>query len=101
MPKGQKVLSVRVDADDYSFLSRLAAEQREDVSKALRDLMGRGRVLLAVQRYRAGRASLGKAARLAGLSIAEMMDVLADYGVPAKLSVEDYRSSLESLAKVW
>lgn len=101
MPKGQKVLSVRVDADDYSFLSRLAAEEREDVSKALRDLMRRGRVLMAVQRYKAGQASLGKAARLAGLSIAEMMDVLADYGVPAELSVEDYRSSLESLAKVW
>lgn len=101
MPKGQKVLSVRVDADDYSFLSRLAAEEREDVSKALRDLMRRGRVLMAVQRYKAGQASLGKAARLAGLSIAEMMDVLTDYGVPAELSVEDYRSSLESLAKVW
>lgn len=101
MAGGQKVLSVRVDADDYSFLSRLAAEGKQDVSKTLRDLMGKGRVLLAVERYREGRASLGKTAQLAGLSVAEMIDLLAVYGVPAKIDVEDYRKGLESLAKVW
>ena len=101
MSRAQKVLSLRVDADDYSFLSRLAAEEREDVSKTVRGLMEKGRVLLAVQRYRAGQASLGRAAALAGVSIAEMMDVLEEYGVPAKLSVEEYRKSLESLSEVW
>jgi len=39
--------------------------------------MGRGRVFLGLERYRLGKASLSKAAELAGVSVSEMMDLLA------------------------
>ena len=61
MSKAQKTLSIRVDADDYAFLSRLTAEKHENVSQAVRDLVEKGRLMLAIEEYQAGKASLGKA----------------------------------------
>ncbi len=101
MAKRQKTLSIRVDVDDYSFLRRLAAAEKEDISRTVRDLVGRGRVMLAVEQYRTGKASLGKAAEIADLSISEMMDVLMQFGVPADLELDDYLQSLKNLKEAW
>jgi len=67
----------------------------------VRDLVTRGRVLLAIEKYRKGEASLGKAAEVAGLPVERMMTLLGEFGVRAKIDQEDYRQSLENLAKVW
>jgi predicted HTH domain antitoxin len=101
MAKNQKTVSIRLEADDYRFLKSLAEADKEDVSKAVRDLVARGRVLLALERYRDGKASLSKAAETAGLSISEMMDILARHGVASDLSLEDYREGLNTLRGVW
>lgn len=101
MAKAQKTVSIRLEADDYTFLSRLAEAAREDLSTAIRDLIARGRVLLALDRYREGKASLSKAAEVAGVSVSEIMDLLAEHGIPSDLHVEDYRESLRTLREVW
>lgn len=101
MARAQKTVSIRLEADDYNFLRELAEADKEDLSTAVRDLVSRGRVLLALERYREGKASLGKAAEVAGVSISEMMDVLADHGIPSDLRVEDYRESLLALREAW
>ena len=62
-----KTMSIRMDRDNYEFLNELRKEERSDLSKVVRDLVSRGRVLLAVERYKNGEASLGKAAGLAGV----------------------------------
>jgi predicted HTH domain antitoxin len=66
----------------------------------VRDLVTRGRVLLAVERYRNGEASLGKAAELAGLPVGQMMTVLAEFRVESRIEKEDYLRGLPNLAKV-
>ena len=96
-----KTLSIRIDDDDYKFLSTLAREERGDMSSAVRELIDLGRVMLAVERYKNGEASLEKAARLAGISLSKMMDILAEYGVEANLTHEDYLKSLKTVRKVW
>jgi predicted HTH domain antitoxin len=101
MAKAQKTVSIRLEAEDYQFLSGLAEAEKEDLSTAVRDLIGRGRVFLGLERYRQGTASLSKAAELAGVSVSEMMDLLAAHGIPADLSVEDYRESLLALREIW
>jgi predicted HTH domain antitoxin len=101
MAKVQKMVSIRLEADDYKFLSSLAEADKEDLSTAVRDLIARGRVLLALERYREGKASLGKAAEVAGVSISEMMDLLVEHGIPADLQVEDYRDGLMALRQAW
>jgi predicted HTH domain antitoxin len=57
--------------------------------------------MVAVERYKKGDVSLGKAAELAGLSIGQMINVLAEYGVTSNLEKEDYLKGLENLRKVW
>jgi hypothetical protein len=101
MAKAQKTVSIRLEAEDYQFLSSLAEAEKEDLSTAVRDLIGRGRVFLGLERYRQGKASLSKATELAGVSVSEMMDVLAAHGIPADLGVEDYRESLLALREIW
>jgi predicted HTH domain antitoxin len=96
-----KTMSIRMDDESYKFLSRLARDEDADLSKAVRDVVHRGRVMLAIERYRAGRTSLGRAAEFAGVSIGDMMATLAEYGVKANLQKEDYLDSLANLKAVW
>jgi predicted HTH domain antitoxin len=96
-----KTMSIRMDRDNYEFLNAISREERSDLSKAVRDLVTRGRVLLAVEKYRKGEASLGKAAQIAGLPVGQMMTLLGEFAVRVKIDQEDYRQSLENLAKVW
>lgn len=90
-------MSVRIDKKDYDFVKWLATEEKEDVSKAVRELLELGRLHLAIEEYKKGTASLGKASKLAGLSISRMMDILTEYGVESNLEVEDYLSGLKNL----
>ena len=96
-----KTMSIRMDRDNYEFLNAISREERSDLSKAVRDLVTRGRVLLAIEKYRKSEASLGKAAQIAGLPVGQMMTLLGEFAVRAKIDQEDYRQSLENLTKVW
>jgi predicted HTH domain antitoxin len=94
-----KTMSIRMDRDNYEFLSEFTREERTDLSKTVRELVTRGRVLLAIEKYRSGEASLGRAAELAGLPLGQMMTVLADFGVESRIEKEDYLQGLQNLRK--
>jgi predicted HTH domain antitoxin len=96
-----KTMSIRMDRENYEFLTQISKQERSDLSKAVRDLVTRGRVLLAVERYKKGDASLGKAAQLAGLSVGQMMTLLAEFGVESRIEKDDYLEGLKNLAKAW
>ena len=71
-----KTMSIRMDEENYDFLNRLSKEERGDMSKAVRELVNKGRLMLAVERYKEGKASLGLAAELADLTLGEMINTL-------------------------
>ena len=96
-----KTMSIRMDAENYKFLNEFSKTERSDLSKAVRDLVSRGRVLLAVEKYKSGDASLGKAAELAGLRVGQMMRVLTEFGVESGIEDSDYLEGLANLSKVW
>ena len=96
-----KTMSIRMDQENYKFLTQMTKHQRSDLSKAVRDLVSRGRVLLAVERYKKGDASLGKAAQLAGVSVGQMMSLLAEFGVESRIEKDDYLEGLKNLANAW
>lgn len=96
-----KTLSIRINDKDYRFLSALAEEEREDVSKKVRELVDLGRVMLAIEKYKKSEASIEKAAGIAGVSISKMMDILKEHGVEANLEYEDYLKGLKTLRKIW
>ena len=96
-----KTMSIRMDRENFEFLNELTKEQRGDLSKAVRDMVTRGRILLAVERYKQGEASLGRAAELAGVPLGQMMTILTEYGVESRVEQEDYLQGLQGLSKVW
>jgi predicted HTH domain antitoxin len=71
------------------------------MSKTVRDLVTRGRILLSVEKCKSGEVSLGNAAEVAGLPVGQMMDLLGEFGVRSSVDFEDYRQSLANLTKVW
>jgi predicted HTH domain antitoxin len=96
-----KTMSVRMDRANYDFLHEIAREEGTDLSKAVRDTVTRGRILLAVEKYKKGEASLGKAAQLAGVALGQMMALLAEFGVESSLENEDYLQGLKNLRSAW
>lgn len=96
-----KTLSIRINDDDYRFLFSLAKEEKEDVSKAVRELVDLGRVMLAIEKYKKGAASIEKAAKIAGVSISGMMEIFKEHSVEANLEYEDYLKGLKTVRKVW
>ena len=96
-----KTMSIRMDRDNYEFLREITKEERSDLSKAVRDLVTRGRLLLAVERYKKGEASLGRAAELAGLPLGQMITILTEFGIESRLEKDDYLQGLRNLHKVW
>jgi predicted HTH domain antitoxin len=64
-------------------------------------MVTRGRVLLAVERYKKGEASLGRAAELAGVPVGQMMTILTEFGVESRIEDEDYLKGLAVLRKAW
>lgn len=96
-----KTMSVRMDRENYDFLHEITKEEGGDLSKAVRDMVTRGRILLAVERYKKGEASLGRAAELAGVPVGQMMTILVEFGVESRLEKEDYLQGLKNLQRVW
>jgi len=96
-----KTMSIRMDRENLEFLNEFTREQKSDLSKAVRDMVTRGRILLAVERYKKGEASLGRAAELAGVAVGQMMTILTEFGVENRIQDEDYLQGLESLRKAW
>lgn len=96
-----KTMSVRMDRQNYEFLHEITKEEGSDLSKAVRDMVTRGRILLAVERYKKGEASLGRAAELAGVPVGQMMTILTEFGVEGRLDKEDYLQGLKNLQGAW
>lgn len=79
----------------------MAKENKEEISKSVRELVDMGRLMYAVESYRKGKISIGKASELAGISISEMMDRLSDFGIKSNIDKEDYLEGLKNIRKIW
>jgi len=90
MKRMNNVITVRLPTEDIKVIENIALKAAKDKSTILRYLVEQGKVYFAIKQYSDGKISLGKAAEIAGVSISEMMDLLAELGVKNHLEVEDY-----------
>jgi len=82
-------LSVKVPKD----LVRILKVRDDEVPKLVR-------LYLAIELYREGKVSLGKAAEIAGVTKWEMMDILASKGVPIQYDVKDLEKDIKTLEEI-
>jgi len=96
-----KTMSIRMDRDICEFVREITRKERSDLSKTLRELVNRGRLMLAIEKYQKGEVSLGRAAELAGLPIGQMMTVLSEFCIESRIEEEDYLRGQKHLEKAF
>lgn len=93
-------ISARIPEEDEATLEAVAELLDEDKStvirKALREGLSDLRVRVAVERYQSGAISTNQAARVAGVSIAEWLDVAREHNLTAQLSPDDLAADADA-----
>ncbi|WP_290812750.1 UPF0175 family protein [Halovivax sp.] len=86
-------ISARIPDDDEEALEEVAALLDEDKSsvirKALREGLSDLRIRVAVERYQTGEISTNEAARVAGVSVAEWLEIARERNLTSQLSPDD------------
>lgn len=98
-----KFLGARVEEDVYTVVEKVAKEERIDKTSAVKLLVLNGWKAIclkkALEEYGHGRASIDKAARIAGITVSEMMDEAAIRGIGSQETIEEYKQGLKLLMK--
>lgn len=94
-----RVLSLRLTPKQLERVQELAKEERKDKSELARELIDYGLMLKMLKLYRQGRASLGYIAEKLSLSVGEVLDLLAEFGIESPIDFEDYLAGFETLKK--
>jgi len=94
-------VSARVRRSQAEELERLAAERGVDKSEIVRELLAMGlkeqRIREALDSIRAGKATVWKAAEMAGLTYREMLELLRANNIPFPLSKEELKREVEEI----
>ncbi len=92
-------ISARIPDDDADELAEVADLLDEDKStvirKALREGLTELRVRLAIQRYQSGDVSVNQAARLAGVSLAEWLEIARERNLTTQLTPADVEADAD------
>ncbi len=98
-----ELIAFRLSDDVGRELRRLSREAGSDRSALLRELIGLGlqekRVETALQRYRQGRVSAGKASEEAGVSLWRWLEIMEERGVETQYGRRDLESDVDAAKK--
>lgn len=92
------MVSVRVkEVEGLDSFRDLLKENRSGV---IRELLDEGKKMKALQLFREKKVSIGLGAKLAGVTLSEFFDLLAEYNISHHLTLEDAKASMETARKV-
>lgn len=95
-----EVISTRVPKEIAEALREIEREEKADRATVVRKLLARAieewRVERALRLYRRGRVTLWRAARLAGVTLREMMELAAREGIQFQYSERDLEEDIEA-----
>ena len=97
----KKFLGLRVEPQVSKIVNKVAEQEKVDKTKAIKILVFAGwkeiRLEKALEQYRKGLVSLGKAAEIAGLTVNEMMQQASANGIRSDETIEEFREGLKLL----
>ena len=94
------VKSVRLPPQIVHTVKDRARRERIDESTAIRQLLAFGGEMHAVDLYRRGEVSLGEAARLAGSTTRDMLEILLRHGVKGNVTMEMQLEAQETMRRL-
>lgn len=91
-------ISARIPEDDEAELETVIELLDEDKSTVIRKALAEGlstlRRRVAIERYQSGELSVNQAARLAGVSLAEWLEIAREHNLTTQLSPEDLEADV-------
>ena len=100
MTKMSNVLTVRLPKEDVEAVEQISIKNKKDKSTTIRELVELGKIHFAITQYKEEKISLGKASEIAGISISEMIDLLAKFGIKSPITYEDYLEGQKNAEKM-
>jgi len=93
-------ISARVPEDDEAAIEAVAdlleADESTVIRKALREGLADIRIRVAVERYQSGEISVNEAARIAGVSLAEWLEIAREHNLTTQLTPDDLEADAET-----
>ncbi len=94
------VMSLRLNKKEIDRIARLSEQKKESKSEVVRELLQEGWVFYWLKLYRARKVSVGKIAEELDLSVNEVLDLLAEFGIESSILYDDYLLGFENLKKL-
>ncbi|WP_178916133.1 UPF0175 family protein [Natronomonas gomsonensis] len=93
-------ISARVPDDEKEAIEEVAALLEEDrsttIRKALREGLTELRIRVAVEQYQSGEVSVNEAARIAGVSLAEWLEIARERNLTSQLTPSDLEADADA-----
>ncbi|MFC6961188.1 UPF0175 family protein [Halocatena marina] len=93
-------ISARIPDQEAETLDEVAALLGEDRSTTIRRALAEGlsdlRVRVAVEQYQSGDVSVNRAARIAGVSLAEWLEIARERNLTSQLTPDDLEADAEA-----
>lgn len=93
-------ISARIPEEDKKNLEEVTALVDEDKSsvirKALREGLTELRIRRAIEQYQSGEISTNQAARVAGVSIADWLEIARERNLTTQLSPEEFDAEVDT-----
>ena len=93
-------ISARIPDDERDELEEVAALLGEDKSTTIRKALDEGlkelRIRVAVERYQTGDIAVTEAARVAGVPLAEWLEICRERNLTTQLSADDLEDDAEA-----
>ena len=93
------VMSVRLSEQEMKRLKALAAEEEREQSSVARELLVDGLKYKMLLAYKEGKVSLAKLSKMLGMSLSEVVDLLASFGLQSPISYDDYLQGMKTARK--
>lgn len=97
-------ISARIPDDDEAELEAVIELLDEDKSTVIRKALADGleslRRRVAIERYQSGEVSVNQAARIAGVSLAEWLEIAREHNLTTQLSPDDLDADATAARKL-
>jgi len=94
-------ITTRVSDEIEEEIRSISKREQLDRSTVVRRLLVDGikdwKIKYALEQYSEGKITIWKAARMAGVSLRQMLDIAAKKGIPFQYTIEDLREDFRSI----
>lgn len=92
-----EIVSFRFRMHELMHIKKLSSAKKVDRTTAARELIEYGWQYYILMQYKTGKLSVGKTAEELQMSISELIDLLAEFGIESPLSYGDYLEGLKNI----